>query len=68
MVSRTLGDEAGEAAARLERLRAEARYHAERHALYRARTYGSRPTSATRLRELERAAAAAAERLRQAEG
>ena len=50
----------------LERLIAEARYHGERLALYRARAYGSRPTSRERLRELERIAAAAAERLRHA--
>jgi hypothetical protein len=53
---------------RLEILRAEARYHRERHALYRAKVYGlRRPTSMTRLRELERASALAEERLRAAE-
>ena len=48
----------------LEELRAAARYHRERYDLYRARAYGQRPVSETRLRELERVATAAAERLR----
>jgi hypothetical protein len=48
------------------RLEAEARYHRERLALYRARVYNSRPTSLTRLRELERTSRAADERLRTA--
>lgn len=49
----------------LERLEAEARYHRERYELYRARVRSgsSRPTSPVRLRELERTATAAAERL-----
>ena len=51
----------------LETLRAEARYHRQRHDLYRAKVYGLRPTSAARLRELERADAGAAARLRHAE-
>jgi hypothetical protein len=51
------------AAADLSDLEAQARYHGERLALYRARMHGSHPTSAGRLRELERAAAAADERL-----
>lgn len=50
----------------LDELRAEARYARERLDLYRARAYGLRPMSATRLRELERAADAADERLRHA--
>jgi len=50
----------------IERLRAEARYHRERLDLYRARAYGPRATSATRLRELERAHDGAEERLRHA--
>jgi len=37
-------------------LEADARFHRERLALYRARRYGGRPTSETRFRELERAA------------
>jgi hypothetical protein len=47
----------------LERLRADARYHRERLELYRAKAYGSRPTSPARLRELQRAHEGAAERL-----
>jgi hypothetical protein len=49
----------------LEQLAAEARYHRERYQLYRARVISgsSMATSATRLRELERTATAAAERL-----
>jgi hypothetical protein len=35
-------------------LEAEARYARERYQLYRARTYGPRPTSMSRLRELQR--------------
>jgi hypothetical protein len=46
------------------RLKAEARYHRERLALYRARAYGSDTTTPRRLRELERAAVQAEERLR----
>jgi hypothetical protein len=48
-------------------LRAAARYHRERYELYRAKAYGSRPTSMTRLRELQRAHEMAAARLRHAE-
>lgn len=51
----------------LEALRADARYHRERRELYRARSYGMRPTSASRMRELERASAQADERLARAE-
>jgi hypothetical protein len=51
----------------LETLRAEARYHRERHDLYRAKMYGLRPTTMTRLRELERADQGAQARLRRAE-
>ena len=47
----------------LEQLEAEERYHRERLALYRARSYGSRPTSPTRLRELGRIWEAAKARL-----
>lgn len=50
----------------LERLRADARYHRERLELYRAKAYGPRPTSPTRLRELERAHQGAQERLEHA--
>jgi hypothetical protein len=52
----------------LESLDAEARYHRDRLALYRARVYAGKPTSAKRLRELERAAAGAAARLAHARG
>jgi len=52
---------------RIEDLRAEARYHRQKYDLYRAKMYGMRPTSATRLRELERAHEAAQARVRQAE-
>jgi hypothetical protein len=54
------------AAVDLSDLEALARYHGERLALYRARVHGSHPTSAVRLHELERAAAAADDRLRTA--
>ena len=49
--------------ARIETLRAEARYAREREQLYRARLLGSRPTSLGRLRELEQAAQRAEDRL-----
>ena len=52
---------------RLARLRMDARYHRERRDLYRAKAYGERTSSTTRLRELERAADLADERLRAAE-
>jgi hypothetical protein len=52
---------------RLEELRAQARFDRQRYDLYRARAYGSRPVDQARMRELERAAAASAERLRHAE-
>jgi hypothetical protein len=47
---------------------AEARYHRDRLALYRARALSAKPTSPARLRELERAAASAETRLRLARG
>jgi hypothetical protein len=47
-------------------LEAEARFHSERLALYRARRYGSRPTSEARFRELTRASRRADEYLRRA--
>ena len=53
--------------AHLEDLRARARYAGERHALYLAKTYGPRPTSAKRLRELRRESDAAQARLLAAE-
>jgi hypothetical protein len=51
----------------LEQMAAEARYHGDRLALYRARMHRTAEgTSLSRLRELERAAAAADARLRHA--
>jgi hypothetical protein len=50
------------------RLEAEARYHRDRLALYRARIVSAKPTSPGRLRELERASGAADARLRAARG
>ncbi len=47
----------------LDDLRAEARYRRERYDLYRARVYGGRPTTGTRLRELRRACELAEDRL-----
>jgi hypothetical protein len=44
----------------------QARYRRDRAALYRAKMHGSKPTSVERLHELERASAAADERLRTA--
>jgi hypothetical protein len=52
---------------RTPELRADARYARERYELYRARVYGSRPTSPVKLRELEQAATRAQERLEHAE-
>ena len=51
------------AANHLEQLRAEARHHRQKRDLYRAKSYGMQVTSETRLRELERLAAHAQERL-----
>lgn len=51
---------------RLEELKAAARYHRDRLALYRARAYGSSMTSPARLRELERASEFAEQQLRRA--
>ena len=49
---------------RIEELRAQARYAQDRLRLYRARAYGQRPVDSSRMRDLERAAANTAERLR----
>ena len=49
---------------RTDELRELARYARRRRDLYRARTYGPRETSATRLRELERECDQAEARLR----
>jgi hypothetical protein len=51
----------------IESLRAEARYRRERYDLYRAKTYGPRPTSVTELRTRERECLGAEARLRRAE-
>ena len=51
---------------RLVQLEAEARHARERYRLYRAKAYGPRPTSAGRLRELERESSLAASRLERA--
>ena len=51
----------------LEALRAEARHARQRFDLYKARTYGPRPTNPRRLRELERLSEAARARLRAAQ-
>jgi hypothetical protein len=53
-------------AERIDELAAEARYARERLDLYRAKMYGPRPTSPARMRELERTAEGAEERLRRA--
>ena len=50
----------------LQQLEAEARYHRDRLALYRARALSAKPTSAARMRELERVSTAADARLRHA--
>jgi hypothetical protein len=50
----------------LRELEAEARYHRDRLALYRARVLTAKPSSAARLRELQRTSAAADARLRNA--
>ena len=52
---------------RLDELREEARYRRERLELYRARMYGGRARSDSRLREYERSSAGASARLRRAE-
>ena len=52
---------------RIAELAADARYHRERLQLYRAEVHSSRPTSVTRLRELERISSHADRRLRKAE-
>ena len=53
--------------ARLDELRMQAQYARERYDLYKARAYGARPTSATRMRELERECARAEAAVRFAE-
>ena len=62
-----LRDARGQGAAGIEEMREEARYRRERLDLYRARLYGGRRSSMSRLRELQRSAEGAASRLRAAE-
>ncbi|MDX6665913.1 MAG: hypothetical protein QOG68_2119 [Solirubrobacteraceae bacterium] len=52
---------------RLEELRADLAYARRRRDLYKAKTYGPRPTTLERMRELERAVTQAQERLANAE-
>ena len=52
----------------VQALEAEAHYHRDRLALYRARVLSAKPASAERLRELERISTAADARLRDAAG
>src|SRR3954454_8402888 len=52
----------------LAELGALARYHRDRLPLYRARVLSAKPASAARLRDLQRASAAADARLRHAQG
>jgi hypothetical protein len=51
----------------IEDLLAQARYHRHRYDLCRARSYGLRPTTMARLRELDRARQDAEARLRRAQ-
>jgi hypothetical protein len=52
--------------ASLDELRAEVLYRRAQRDLYRARAYGPRPTSGTRLRELDRRLASAEHQLAEA--
>ena len=61
-----LRDTHGQEAAGLDEMREEARYRRERLDLYRARLYGGRRSSMSRLRELQRSSDGAASRLRAA--
>jgi hypothetical protein len=51
----------------LEQLRAELDHLRHKRDLYRAKSYGSRPTTPERMRELERAVTRAEERLAHAQ-
>jgi hypothetical protein len=51
----------------IEEMQAEARYHRDRYQLYKAKAYGPRLTSESRLRELERRHQGAESRLRAAQ-
>ena len=59
-----MADRAARSGPSLDELRAEAHFHRDRLALYRARALSGRPTSAMRMLEFERAADLSAERLR----
>jgi hypothetical protein len=61
MESRTGSD-----ASSIDQLAAGAHYHRQRYDLYRAKIYGGRPTSDTRLRELQRLCEFAETRLKAA--
>ena len=61
-------EERGRPAVDVSIANAEARYHKERLALYRARVHSGKPTSLTRLHELERTAARAEARARHVRG
>ena len=65
---RTGPEKRGGSAAEVSIAEAEARYHRDRLALYRARVHSGKPTSLTRLRELERTAARADARARHVRG
>ena len=66
MISLDRVDPARDARDERERLRDEARYRRERLELYRARLYGGRAVSQSKLRELQRASDGAAARLERA--
>ena len=51
---------------RVDDLRRQAAWSRQRRDLYKAKSYGPRPTSLTRMRELERQVAQADERLKAA--
>jgi hypothetical protein len=53
--------------AHLDDLRAQAQHARQRYDLYKARAYGQRPTSPTRMREFQRASEQAETRLHAAE-
>jgi hypothetical protein len=66
IVSLARVDAARDARDERERLEDEARYRRERLELYRARLYGGRAVSQSKLRELQRASDGAAARLERA--
>ena len=68
MISLDRVDAARDARDEREQLRNEARYRRERLELYRARLYGGRAVSQSKLRELQRASDGAAARLERAVG